>query len=267
LLDQEDRSFPSRHCEVMASVLANWGFPATVFQPLHHCLSRYEELSTLGEPLRTKAELCKAAAFLGRLAVGRFEAWDVVEPIPGSVLARFNLRAARDLVIQTRANLARINPVGESSGEPKPNSPWHAVQPGLGYVSLASRRGDFLSDILDSMGLAVQQLDPECLAMDRYIIVNCLDVPARRLAPYLGSGLFADRRLIVTERRHLDEYKSLGTAMAVPASYAALRAACEGVARAQLARDQGVQSQEQDSKTSHASQQLATSSPAGTSHP
>ncbi|HWB12208.1 MAG TPA: HDOD domain-containing protein [Pirellulales bacterium] len=246
LLVEEDRCFPSRHCEVMASILSKWGFPATVFQPLRHSLSGYEALSNLGEPLRTKVELCKAAAFLGRLAVGRFEAWDLVEPIPGSVLARLNVRACRDLVSRTRANLARIDDAGKQPTTSDSVSSGGTAPPNVGYVSLASRRGDFLPGILESLGLAVEEAEPECLATDRYVVVNCLDVPAKRLVPYIGSGLFADTRLIVTDSRHLDDYKSLGTAVSVPASCAALRAACDGVARAQLAKHERTQSQGYD---------------------
>jgi HD-like signal output (HDOD) protein len=247
LLEQEDRSFPTRHCEVMAAVLSNWGFPASVFQPLRYSSSRYDELSTLGEPLRTKAELCKAAAFLGRLAVGRFEVWDAVDPIPGSVLARLNLRACQDLVDQARANLKRIDPVGESSATKGTDGPVQAARTEIGYVSLSSRRGDFLPEIMASLGLSLEQLEPECLAMDRCVIVNCIEVPAKRLVPYLGSGLFADMRLIVTDRRHLDEFKSLGNAVSVPMSYAALRAACAAIARAQAAKNERAEARDTES--------------------
>jgi HD-like signal output (HDOD) protein len=263
LLEQEDRSFPSRHCEVMASVLSNWGFPASVFQPLRYSLCRYDELSTLGEPLRTKAELCKAAVFLGRLAVGRFEAWDAIEPIPGSVLARLNLRACHDLIDQARANLGRIDSVGESPAAARTAHVGRAAEGELGYVSLSSRRGDFLPDLIASLGRAVEHLEPECLAMDRCIVVNCIEVPAKRLVPYLGSGLFADTRLIVTDRRHLDEYKSLGNAVSVPMSYAALRAACDAIDQVQSTKGERSKSQETDPTEKPCDAGVAPLSPAG----
>jgi hypothetical protein len=230
----------------MATVLTNWGFPASVFQPLRYSLSRYDELATLGEPLRTKAELCKAAAFLGRMAVGRFEAWDAIDPIPGSVLARLNLRACHEFVEQARANLEQIGSGGESPAGNREDGSVHAAQGQIGYVSLSSRRGDFLPDIIATSGWTLERLDPECLAMDRCIIVNCIEVPAKRLVPYLGSGLFADTRLIVTDRRHRDEYKSLGNVMSVPMSYDALRTACEALHRAQLAKDERAMDQKTD---------------------
>jgi hypothetical protein len=175
------------------------------------------------------------------VAVGQFESWDTIEPAPGSVLAKLNLQACGDLVEETRASLSRLFSSGEMAAPAVPESPSSRTTSDrcIGYVSLSSRRGDFLHDILMSMGLAVERLEPECLATDRKTVVNCIDVPAKRLAPFLGSGLFADSRLVVTDRHHFDEHRSLGTAVKVPISYAALRAACEAVTRSKSATTVG----------------------------
>lgn len=231
LLDQEDRTFPSRHADVMASVLAKWGFPPTVYQPLRHSLSPYDDLESLGDPLRSKVELCKIAAFVGRIAVGQFEPWDLVEPVPASVLARHNLHTCAEIVEQTRINLGELTSDDTSpQRSPTSSNALSVSATALGYVSLSSHRGDFLPDIFRSMGLAVTPLEPEFLATGGSAVVNCLDVPAKRLMCYWGSGLLADSRLVVTDRRHLPEFQSLGPTASMPISYAALSARCRAIA-------------------------------------
>ncbi|HVX16050.1 MAG TPA: HDOD domain-containing protein [Pirellulales bacterium] len=225
LLDQEDRCFPSRHSEVMATILANWGFPPTVYGPLRHTLSSYDELQSMSDPLRTKVELCKIAGLVGRIATG-WEPFDVVEPAPGAVVARLNLPPLAEIVEETRAALEHLDVAATGQDGMEAETPLRSV----GYVSLSSRRGDILPEVLASMGLTVRPLEPERLAVEGNIIVNCGDVPAKRLAPYLGSGLFAETRLVVTDLRHLEDYRRMGTAIRFPMSYAALMAACEAVA-------------------------------------
>ena len=237
LLDEEDRLFPSRHAEVMAAILAKWGFPPGVVGPLRHALSGYDTLQSLSEPLRTKVELCKIAAIVGRVAIGRWEPWDVIEPTPASVLAKLNLQSINEIVEQTRINLHDVDSLGEPTGIATVPVEMRLNEDGIGrigYVSLSSQRGDILPEILGSMGLLVHLLQPECLAVEGHIVVNCIEVPAKRLAPYLGSGLFADSRLIVTDARHAGEYQYLGGVVSVPKSYAAVQKACERVSNRTL---------------------------------
>ena len=68
--------FPLSHAEVLAHLLETWNVPQEVQDPLKHLLKDYSEMATVPEPTRTKAELVKLAIFVGRIAVGRWEAWD-----------------------------------------------------------------------------------------------------------------------------------------------------------------------------------------------
>jgi HD-like signal output (HDOD) protein len=232
LLEQEDRVFPCRHVQVMAQLLAKWGVQPSACVPLRHTLSTYGELESLNEPLRSKVELCKLAILMGRIAAGRWEPWDVIEPMPGPIAAKLGLRSLDDILEQTRRDLPKPQPcqAAESPAQPCEDAGKTIATRYAGYVTLSSSRGDLLPSILASLGVEVHPLKPESLAVEEHVIVNCLGVPAKRLAPYFGSGIFPVSRCVITDLSRFADYQALATTIALPGSAAALRGACRAVA-------------------------------------
>ena len=233
LLEQEDHVFPSRHPEVMAWLLAKWGLPATVYRPLRYAVSAYDEIEALDEPLRSKVELTKLAGLIGRLAVSRWEPWELVDPMPGPVYVRLNLMPIDELVAESRAEFQAILELKtESAGG---SSPTNATRQGgdsrrVGYATLSSQKGDVLPELMQSMGLAVNILEPEAIPVETNLVINCHGVPARRLAPYLDQNASNERRLIVTDSRHSAEYVAFGRVVSLPCSHSHFSRACAAVA-------------------------------------
>jgi hypothetical protein len=232
LLEQEERVFPCRHVQVMAQLLAKWGVQPSACVPLRHTLSTYVELELLNEPLRSKVDVCKLAILMGRVAVGRWEPWDVIEPMPGPIAARLGLRSLEDILEQTRCDLQK--PQFRQAAAESPAPPCEGADRKdiryAGYVTFSSSRGDLLPNILASLDVEVHPLKPECLAVEEHVIVNCLGIPPKRLAPYLGSGIFPAKRCMITDLSHFADYQALATTIALPASAAAVRDACHAVA-------------------------------------
>jgi hypothetical protein len=230
LLQLEDGVFPRRHVQVMAELLARWGLQPSVCVPLRHMLCTYKELESLSEPLRSKAELCKLAGWLGRMAVSRWEEWDTVDPAPGALFAKLGLRAPEEFIDPARTAMqsgemtATMDDLPPSVAAAEPAAIRHAS-----YANLSSARGDLLPQVLASMGISISPVKPEQIAVDGEIIINCLGVPRKRLEPYLGSGVFAGRRCIIADSVHYSEYKALARTISLPGSYAAMRAACYSI--------------------------------------
>jgi HD-like signal output (HDOD) protein/ActR/RegA family two-component response regulator len=229
LLDEERRVFPHDHSAVMARVLESWKVPPRVYQPLKHFSDSYVELEGVSEPLRTKAELIKIAALIGELAAGKWEPWRGVEIPSTSVLARLNLRDIGTLVHETRTELPEFaksqprkaplrGPFGPVA-QPSPNCT-------LAYLPLSHGRFDFLEEIIRLMGIELITVSPESLATFDAVVVNCLGVPAKRLAGLLSTVADGQERLIITDEHRLSEYSGLGDTLALPASYAALQHQC-----------------------------------------
>ena len=108
LQEEERNMFPTSHAEVMAHLLSTWRIAANVFLPLKFSLDDYTALAQLSEPTRTRAELVKVAIVLGRLAVGRWEAWDAVQLPPPRMLKHLRLKDIQDIIRQTRSELAQL---------------------------------------------------------------------------------------------------------------------------------------------------------------
>jgi HD-like signal output (HDOD) protein/CheY-like chemotaxis protein len=231
LLQLEKRAFPHNHAQVMAELLTQWGLQSGVCTPLRHVLSTFQELHLLNEPLRSKVELCKLAIWIGRVAAGRWERWDTIEPAPGSILAKFGLRSLDEILGAARAGIEEVGPrsirsdMVRPTAEAVPESGRHAS-----YTSLSSPRGDLLPHVLASMGLAVHPFAPEDIAVKENVIINCIGVPAKRLAPYLGSGVYPAKRCIFSDAAHIQEHQAIGLSLELPGSYAAFSDACYGVA-------------------------------------
>ena len=82
LQEQERLVFPISHTEALAHLLSTWSVPKEVRSPLSDLLKDYNALIAAPEPIRTKTELVKLATFIGRLAVGKWEPWDLVDVRP-----------------------------------------------------------------------------------------------------------------------------------------------------------------------------------------
>ena len=232
LVDQEVRVFPASHADVMARLLAMWKVPAAVYQPLKHAADSFGRLEQLHEPLRTKTELVKIAVLIGRIVVGAWEPWRLVEPPPLAVLARLNLTGVDEMIEQTKADLQAAI-AGRRSNVAKQRSPTIAATKArpkalsqIAYLRIGSPRVDFVQEVLRSLGVEPVECPPDDVEIHDRLVINCLGVPPLRLTEYVPRRAAGQRRLIVTDAHRTQEYASLGIPFGLPASYEALRLAC-----------------------------------------
>jgi HDOD domain len=220
LQEEERNMFPTSHTEVMAHLLSTWRIAANVFLPLKFSLDDYAALAQLSEPTRTRAELVKVAILLGRLAVGRWQAWDAVQLPPPRVLKHLRLTNIPDIVRQTRRELDRLadfHPACQAaSKKSKPAVEAHSVA----YCNAADRDDDLFVELLPSLGFEPQIRSAESLPdVTGPCIINCLSSPAARFAARGAESA----TVIVSNEDDREVYACLAPTMALPNSYARIR--------------------------------------------
>jgi len=220
LQEQERRSLPTSHVQVMAHLLASWNIPPEVFLPLKFASDEYSSLLRLSEPLRTKAELMRVAVVLGRLAAGKWHRWDLVQLPSAGLLKRLRVANVAEIVSQAQSDLAKL---AEFSLHPKaegrtfePESAGRPVQ----YCNVGGADGDLLVALLPSLGLEPQTCTVEELQESKEVaIVNCLSIsPKRFAAQHVGK-----RALIVTDQNKHESFGRLATTIALPNSFGRVR--------------------------------------------
>ncbi len=217
-LQEEERSvFPTTHTEVMAHLLATWRIPRNVFLPLKFVLDDFSTLARLSEPARTRAELVKVAAVLGRLAAGRWDNWDLVQLPPARILKRLRLKNAGEIIRQTRSDLSKLaefRPGGQGLAKrPKESNDMRPVV----YCNVAENPDDVFFELLPSLGFEPEpcSLD-ELKDVERPCVVNCLGSTATRFA---ARGA-ANNTVIFTEDDNRDVLMCLAPTIGLPNSFA-----------------------------------------------
>jgi DNA-binding response OmpR family regulator/HD-like signal output (HDOD) protein len=220
LQEQERRALPTSHVQVMAHLLASWNISPDVFLPLKFALDEYSSLVRLAEPLRTKTELVKVAIVLGRLAAGSWQSWDLVQLPTAALLKRLRISDPMKIVAQAASDLDKLAEFSLRGNAELPNGePLKALQP-VAYCDLTAANHDLLLALLPSLGLEPQPCAAEALGdLTEPSLVNCLSVPARRLA----SQRIGANTIIVTDQEKRQTFSRLATAIALPMSYGRLK--------------------------------------------
>jgi DNA-binding response OmpR family regulator len=220
LQEEERNMFPTSHAEVMAHLLSTWRIAANVFLPLKFSLDDYTALAKLSEPTRTRAELVKVALVLGRLAVGRWESWDVVQLPPARVLKHLRLKNIQDIVRQTRSELnqlASFCPSGQTAAK-KPKT-LAEIRP-VAYCNVSDRDDDLLVELLPSLGFEPRICPVDSLhEVTQPCVINCLSSPAARFA---ARGAISNT-VIVSNEDDREVFSCLAPTISLPNSYARVR--------------------------------------------
>jgi hypothetical protein len=162
----------------------------------------------------------KIAIVLGRLAVGRWETWDVVQLPPARVLKHLRLKNVQDVIRQTRLELNQLAdfcPSGRGVAN-KPKTPVE-VRP-VAYCNVADHDDDLLIELLPSLGFEPQICPIDTLnEVTQPCIINCLSSPAARFAARGASS----NTVIVSNEDDREVYACLAPTIALPNSYARIR--------------------------------------------
>jgi hypothetical protein len=175
LQEVERQVLPATHTDVMAQLLADWKIAPEVFIPLKFSLDDYSALNRLLEPMRTKALLVKVAIFLGRLAVGRWESWDLVRFPPAEVLDRLRVGNIESIIEQIRLDVARLAEF-HPSGHAGPKKTVRTIERHpVAYCNFAQQQADLVKELLPALGFDPQPHDlSELRLFEEPLLANCL---------------------------------------------------------------------------------------------
>ena len=226
--------FPEPHSAATARVLAHGGLPKEVYGLLAYTGQSFGSLSSLPEPSHSHAYLVKTGILLGRLAVGRWLPEDSIDFPSVSKLGNLRLDSFDELVDQVRNDLQTVAP-NDSPGshratnsERKPNAD---ASRKLRYCNLSPEPVDFLRLLLTSMGYELEDVPSEVRDFGDPLVINCTRAPATRLAAKRGPA--AGRPWVIVVDNELPaSFQDWGEIVRLPASYGALRAACDKIAEA-----------------------------------
>jgi DNA-binding response OmpR family regulator len=220
LREQERRILPATHVEVLVQLLTSWNIPPDVTLPLKYAADDYAALARLPEPARTRAELVKVAVFIGRLAVGRWETWDLVDVPPAAVLERLGISKTAHAIAQVRTSVAKLAGFCPG-GERKPvteSKPSQRIP--IAYCSLLADREDLLAELLPSIGFELQYCTrAELRELSERSLVNALDASATLLAASRGSGEI----VVIADRERAATFANFASVIAVPCSFGRFR--------------------------------------------
>jgi HD-like signal output (HDOD) protein/FixJ family two-component response regulator len=237
--EHEERVFPLNTGQVMSALLKAWNIPEEICEPLNYVSNSFLALAPLDDPLRTQVELLKLAILIGRFAVGKWDCWDKVEFPSTSVLKRLRINSLDKLIKDTQTDTQQIIALqkqpakadGKSAAAAKKSPPAPQCVKQLAYLNLSLEAFDFLREVVGSMGVTLDERDPQCLDADRNVLINCLWNPPQRLAEAFPPGRPCGNKLIVSDANHLVFYRKRGHAIALPISYGAFQAACLAIAQ------------------------------------
>jgi HD-like signal output (HDOD) protein/DNA-binding response OmpR family regulator len=226
LQNQERNVFPLSHSEVLGQLLATWNVPARVQSPLRFQSEEYAIIAKTSEPTRTQAELIKLATFIGRIAVGQWEAWDTVELPPATLIKRLGIGSLSKIVDQTSVDVNRLAAFHAGRSEAAGPARSLATTRQLAYCNLSEDPFDFLERMLPPMRIEPIACSKGDLGnMEKGVLVNCIGVAPHQLATQINRSSKC-QFLIVTDPGQVREYSKFGRAIALPSSYGRLRSAC-----------------------------------------
>ena len=224
LQDQERKIFPLSHGRVFAHLLATWNVPVAMRLPFELIVEDYSALAGVPEPVRTKAELVKLATFIGRIAVGRWAPWDLVEIPPAALLKRLRITAVTEIVQRTRRLVERLAEFQSklTASERAERLPQFSME--LGYCDLAGSDVNFVRMMLPPMGIKpVICFEDDLMEAEAPLLVNCIGIEPHRLAAQTQP---APQLVVLSDAEGAERYKNYGRTVVLPSSYSAFRGAC-----------------------------------------
>ena len=224
LQEQERQTLPISHTEVMAHLLASWRVPQDVFLPLKFASDDFSALAHLSKSTRSKTELVKVAILLGRLAVGRWEHWDLLRFPAASVMSRIGIRNVAQIIRQAKADvgkLAEFHPGGKS----KPSAADPPIQRrAVAYCNFSGNREDLLAELLLSLGYQPKECSVANLRQLRERpIVNCLGAASAQFAALRTKN----DAIVIADDDKCDQFRRLALTVGLPNSYGRLRDALQ----------------------------------------
>ena len=224
------------HAACMARLLQTWSVPSEVFQPLRYLLEDFSATARFAEPMRSKVELVKLAVLLGWIAVGPWESWDTVEFASPAVFKRLRIADSSDILQQLRNAMSSLAIGSDAPAFPKAGGPNQAKNPKareIRYHILSTEAFDALAALFEGMNLSIGAGPDSSEVMETTVLVNCLAASPAQMVSYAASA-GGGKSILLCCGPPSGKLDPKGRIVRLPASYAALRVACEEAAIEQI---------------------------------
>jgi HD-like signal output (HDOD) protein/CheY-like chemotaxis protein len=215
LASLERHWLPMPPARAMAGMLARWNLSPRLFKPLQHAALSFHELTTMGEPLRSKVERLRLAELLGQLTVGRFEPWEEIDLPLSETMSRLRAEDLFVLLGWARQNMADLGAGTAAARQAKL----------LRYCRLGTESYDLVALLFDGLGLRVERIQREDALASQPAVVSCLDASPDRLEWFLDNAVPDSGRTLICSRALPPHYESWGPLVQLPCSFASLEAA------------------------------------------
>jgi len=227
LSEAERLLFPETNTETLARLLQCWNVPKEICEPLSVIGHTYDQLASLTEISRGRAELLKVAILIGELAVGRWDSWDVLEFPSKSVLQRLDVHDIGSYIADVRADLQSIELFRSS---PPSRGGEHSTQlqppPPRGRVvcrDLWPEAGAMIRPVLQSFG--IERLEE---SQELPLILNGVGADCETIKKQISIARKPPALALVENRKAGSLSKDFRT-ISFPCSYAQFRTAFEKV--------------------------------------
>lgn len=217
---EEQQIFPVPHGHVLTNVLQSWGVPTRATRPLTQLHASYDALDKLAEPERTRTQLLKVAIYFARLAVGKWEPWDMLEIPPADVLEKLSIADPGDLVKQISEDVDLLCKSGIGS-VPTPRvvrvTPPHSANRPLAFYDVAGNPFSTTKILLSQMGRRIDLLSDPAHVSGRALVLDCL-ASGRNQLPAWAEQLPRPQCVIVTAQKNASEFSDFENVVALPTS-------------------------------------------------
>ena len=228
LSEAERLLFPETNTETLARLLQTWNVPKEIREPLSVIGHSYDQLASLTEISRGRAELLKVAVLVGELAVGQWDSWDVLEFPSESILQRLNIRDIGSYIADVRADLQSIELFRSSPAFDGGQPATQLQPPPRGSVvcrDLWPEAGTMIRPVLQSLGIACSEE-----SQDLPLILNGIGADCETIKRQISIACKPPALTLVERRKAGSLGKDL-TTISFPCSYAQLRTAIEKIAQ------------------------------------
>lgn len=225
LADLERKIFPESPGEFASRLLNLWGIPVDIHHPLRYTSQAFSLLSALKDPIRRRVELVKLAAFLGELADGQFEDFDLIDLPDTNLLKRLQVQSVDNVLNQCREDLKgqlAIAPTETVALKERVFSKRIAAPITLAYKRIQHEGIDFLPPLLLNCGVRLMNVAREVSDMDELVLCNVLNASATHSIARL-RGIPPSSAIILADAANASKLSDYGRVIVLPSSFRTLK--------------------------------------------
>lgn len=205
----EEKQFGLTYGQAGVRLLSEWRIPSTVRLPLDHVALTFDGLTSSPAQIRPEVEVLKLSMLIGQIAVGCWEACDVIDIPDATLLMRHRITSIPDILERVKEQWNSVQPSAADSLHSEESNPESASLPAAVYLSRDPEQLDLLRPLLASTG---PQLSDAPGTTPKHLVINGLSVKQSGLREIISTAGHCDLRGIVRTPEDgslFDEHKSV----------------------------------------------------------